>query len=83
MRALEAARCDAMILYFGAYKLLPTPALLGNRPVNLGPVGLRLLMALATRPGEIVTQRELISLVSAPGSPPPRCVSRYVGCALH
>jgi DNA-binding winged helix-turn-helix (wHTH) protein len=50
---------------WGAFRLFARQRLLleGHRPVNIGSRALDILIALITRPGGLVTKRELMSIV--------------------
>ena len=52
-------------LFFGPFTLLPNQGLLldGGKPVRLASRALEILIALADRPGELVTKRELMQAV--------------------
>jgi DNA-binding winged helix-turn-helix (wHTH) protein/TolB-like protein/tetratricopeptide (TPR) repeat protein len=53
------------VLEFGPFRLEPTESRLtkGGAPVQITPKALELLVALATRPGRLVTKEELVALV--------------------
>ncbi|MFF7707091.1 winged helix-turn-helix domain-containing protein [Pseudomonas sp. NPDC007930] len=63
-RGSDGAEADPC-LAFGPFVLYPQQYMLlrGGEPVNLGSRALSLLVALATRPGELVEKHELLSLV--------------------
>ncbi len=65
---LEADRISgsaASAISFGPFRLLSAQRLLleGDRPVRLGSRALDILIALAERPGELVSKRELMAAV--------------------
>jgi DNA-binding winged helix-turn-helix (wHTH) protein len=59
----ESNRSYAVL--WGAFRLFARQRLLleDDRPVNIGSRALDILIALITRPGELVTKRELMSIV--------------------
>src|SRR5260370_18651898 len=61
-RANEPAWLD---ISFGRFRLLPARRLLleGDQPVRIGSRALDLLIALAERPGELVSKSELVAKV--------------------
>ena len=56
---------DNHAISFGPFRLLAKQRLLleGERPVRLGSRALEILIALASRPGELISKRELMSAV--------------------
>ena len=63
----EAAGSGALTreILFGPFRLLPAQFLLleGDKPVPLGSRALHILMVLLERPGEVITQQELMARV--------------------
>src|SRR5215510_12116378 len=63
--SLAMSDTSRSVLEFGRFRLEPAESRLtkGGAPVQITPKALELLVALATRPGRLVTKEELVALV--------------------